>query len=95
MRADAHKGSRIFASWNRIGEWLRRLEQTAKGGHGKERAFFYGCSANHKRGQAVCGNALVVRKERIDDAVLQALGGDLLDATAPEALPALVPDRGV
>jgi site-specific DNA recombinase len=46
--------------------------------HGSRRAFFYGCSANHKRGQAVCGNGFVMRKERIDDAVLQALGGDVL-----------------
>jgi site-specific DNA recombinase len=46
--------------------------------HGRERAFFYGCSANHKRGHAVCGNGLVMRKERIDEAVLKALGGDVL-----------------
>jgi site-specific DNA recombinase len=46
--------------------------------HGSHRAFFYGCSANHKRGQAVCGNGFVMRKERIDDAVLKALGGDVL-----------------
>lgn len=30
--------------------------------HGSRRAFFYGCSANHKRGRAVCGNGLVMRK---------------------------------
>src|SRR4029450_571027 len=46
--------------------------------HGRQRAFFYGCSAHHKRGHAVCGNGFVMRKERIDDAVLQALGGDIL-----------------
>ena len=46
--------------------------------HGQQRAFFYGCSANHKRGQAVCGNGYVMRKERIDDAVLKALAGDTL-----------------
>lgn len=46
--------------------------------HGRERAFFYGCSANHKRGQAIRSNGLVMRKERIDDAVLKALGGDVL-----------------
>jgi len=46
--------------------------------HGNQRAFFYGCSANHKRGQAVCGNGFVMRKERIDDAVLRAMAGDVL-----------------
>jgi DNA invertase Pin-like site-specific DNA recombinase len=46
--------------------------------HGKQRVFFYGCSAHHKRGRAVCGNGFVMRKERIDDAVLEALGGDVL-----------------
>ena len=46
--------------------------------HGRERAFFYACSAYHKRGTAVCGNSLSMRIERVDDAVLQTLGGDVL-----------------
>ena len=46
--------------------------------HGKRRAYFYGCSAHHKRGSAVCGNNLVQRMEKIDDAVLRAIGGDVL-----------------
>lgn len=46
--------------------------------HVDQRAFFYGCSANHKRGHAVCGNGFVMRKERIDDAVLKGLAGDTL-----------------
>ncbi len=46
--------------------------------HGKRRAYFYGCSAHHKRGSAVCGNNLVQRMEKIDDAVLKAIGGDVL-----------------
>jgi hypothetical protein len=44
--------------------------------------FFYACSANHKRGQAVCGNGHVMRKDRIDHAVhetvLRTLDGDVL-----------------
>ena len=43
-----------------------------------QRAFFYGCSANHKRGQAGCDNGFVMRKERIDAAVLESLGGKVL-----------------
>jgi hypothetical protein len=43
---------------------------------------FYACSANHKRGQAVCGNGHVMRKDRIDHAVhetvLRTLDGDVL-----------------
>ena len=46
--------------------------------HGKQRVYFYGCSAHHKRGSAVCGNNLVQRMERIDDAVLKAIGGEVL-----------------
>jgi site-specific DNA recombinase len=46
--------------------------------HGRERAFFYSCSAYHKRGTAICGNSLSMRIERVDDAVLQTLGGDVL-----------------
>ena len=46
--------------------------------HGRERAFFYACTAYHKRGTAVCGNSLTMRIERIDQAVLRTLGGDVL-----------------
>ena len=46
--------------------------------HGQERAFFYGCSAYHKRGTSVCGNGLVKRIEHIDEAVLGTLGGEVL-----------------
>jgi hypothetical protein len=46
--------------------------------HGRERAFFYACTAYHKRGTAVCGNSLTMRIERIDQAVLGTLGGDVL-----------------
>ena len=46
--------------------------------HGQQRAYFYACTAYHKRGTAVCGNGLAQRIERVDDAVLQTLGGDVL-----------------
>jgi DNA invertase Pin-like site-specific DNA recombinase len=46
--------------------------------HGSRRASFYACSSYWKRGSSVCGNGLVMKTERIDDAVLQALGGDVL-----------------
>ena len=46
--------------------------------HGKQRAFFYGCSAHHKRGATVCENNVVQRMEAIDDAVLTAIGGEVL-----------------
>jgi hypothetical protein len=49
--------------------------------HGRERAFFCGCRANQKCGPAICRNGFVMRKERIDDAVLQkvldVLGSDV------------------
>ena len=46
--------------------------------HGRQRAFFYGCSAHHKRGSTVCENNVVQRMETIDDAVLKVIGGDVL-----------------
>ena len=55
--------------------------------HGKQRAFFYGCSAHHKRGSAVCENNLVQRMESIDDAVLAAIGGDVL---RPQVIMAII-----
>ena len=42
------------------------------------RAFFYACTAYHKRGTSVCGNSLILPIERVDQAVLGALGGDVL-----------------
>jgi site-specific DNA recombinase len=46
--------------------------------HGHERAYFYACTAYHKRGTAICENSLAMRIERIDEAVLGTLGGDVL-----------------
>ena len=61
-----------------------------------ERTFVYGCSAYHKRGQAVCANGLVMRKGCIDEAVPQALGGNVLrpaivDAIVDGVLAAMAP----
>ena len=55
--------------------------------HGKQRAYFYGCSAHHKRGSAVCANNLVQRMENIDNAVLRAIGGDVL---RPQVIMAII-----
>jgi DNA invertase Pin-like site-specific DNA recombinase len=46
--------------------------------HGRKRAFFYGCRAYHKCGTTVCGNGLQLPIDRVDDAVLRTLGGDVL-----------------
>jgi site-specific DNA recombinase len=62
--------------------------------HGSSRAFFYGCSANHKRGKAVCANGHVMRKERIEDAVLaelvKAFRPAVVDAVLEGVLAAMV-----
>jgi hypothetical protein len=46
--------------------------------HGTHRKPFYGCLAHYKRGAAVCDNRLVLPMDRIDDAVLSTLSGDVL-----------------
>jgi DNA invertase Pin-like site-specific DNA recombinase len=53
-------------------------------GHGKKRSRFYGCSYNHKRGSAVCTNAVQLKQELLDQAVLTALA-DVLDERILEA----------
>jgi site-specific DNA recombinase len=53
-------------------------------GHGKTRARFYGCSYHHKRGSAVCTNAVQLKQELLDRAVLTALA-DVLDERIMEA----------
>jgi site-specific DNA recombinase len=45
---------------------------------GNLRIYRYGCVANHKRGENVCGNALKLPIERVDQAVLGELGGKVL-----------------
>ncbi len=54
--------------------------------HGKSRAFFYGCLANHKRGAAVCANGLQGRMDVIDRAVLGTLADDVLRPEVVEAV---------
>jgi hypothetical protein len=46
--------------------------------HGRHRKFFYGCLTHVKRGPTVCPNDLVLPIARVDEAVLKALGGDVL-----------------
>ena len=46
--------------------------------HGGRRAYFYACVASWKRGRSVCANSEIIAMDRADDAVLQALGGDVL-----------------
>ena len=57
--------------------------------HGKQRAFFYGCSAHHKRGAQVCGNTVVQRMETIDDAVIAELKPQTLKRTVDRKRKAL------
>jgi site-specific DNA recombinase len=54
--------------------------------HGKQRAFFYGCSAHCKRGRHICANDFVMRMETIDAAVLQTLGGEVLRPAVAKAV---------
>ena len=45
--------------------------------HGR-RGRFYGCSYNHKRGAKICPNRLLIRQERLDQVVLDAIA-EVLD----------------
>jgi hypothetical protein len=46
--------------------------------HGRSRAYFYGCLRHWKRGATMCANDLVLPIARVDDAVVKAIGGDVL-----------------
>jgi site-specific DNA recombinase len=48
------------------------------GSHSSARAHVYGCIAYHKRGTTICGNALKIPIDRLDQAVLRTLGDDVL-----------------
>jgi site-specific DNA recombinase len=62
--------------------------------HGRpgERVGFYGCLAHHKRGGAVCANGLTIRMERVNEAVLGTLGGEVLRPAVINAIVAGVLD---
>lgn len=51
--------------------------------HGTQRAHFYGCGYNYKRGSTVCANAVQIRQDLLDEAVLQAIH-QLLDERITE-----------
>ena len=48
------------------------------GTNGNGRRHVYGCNSYLKRGTSVCGNSLRLPIERVDDAVLRTLAGDVL-----------------
>ena len=48
--------------------------------------FFYACTAYHKRSTAVCGNGLILPIERVDQAVLGALAGEVLREEVVQAV---------
>ena len=54
--------------------------------HGRRRAYFYGCTAHHKRGSAVCPNSGEIPMPRADATVLKAVLADFLDADVIEAV---------
>src|SRR5438046_7765500 len=64
-----------------------------------QRGRFYGCNYNHKRGAKVCVNRILIRQERLDqvvlDAIAAALDERLLERAVEKALQRLrrAPDR--
>ena len=56
------------------------------GSHSSDRPHVYGCTVYHKRGTAVCGNGLKIPIDRVDDAVLKSLGGDVLRSQVAMAI---------
>jgi len=55
--------------------------------HGRRRVAFDGCLAYQNLGTTVCANNLVVQMDRIDEAVLTTIGGDVLK---PKIIPAAI-----
>jgi hypothetical protein len=67
-------------------------------GHGRRRAKFYGCAYHHKRGATVCSNAVQLRQEILDGALLEAVSEALdeqfVEAAVERALERLQARRG-
>ena len=64
-----------------------------------ERGRFYGCNYNHKRGAKVCANHILIRQDRLDqvvlDAITEALDERIIERAVEKALQRLrrQPDR--
>lgn len=55
--------------------------------HGRHRASFYACGSYHLRGRSVCTNNLEIPMERLNAAVLEAMGAQVL---SPDVLNAVI-----
>ena len=66
--------------------WIPRRGQSPAGAR---RVYFYACLSNWKRGSTICANDLILPVEKVDEAVLKALGGDTL---RPAVIHAIVDD---
>jgi hypothetical protein len=64
---------------------LRRLWWRAHGDDALARQI-YSCLAYHKRGTVICGNNLALPVDRVDDAVLSAIGDDVLRPAVVQAV---------
>jgi site-specific DNA recombinase len=65
--------------------------------HGRQRAKFYGCLYHHKRGATVCANAVELRQDILDEAVIEGLSAALsaraIEVTIEKALAKLRTNR--
>ena len=52
----------------------------------RTRKALYGCERHHKRGATVCRNSLLIRQERLDQVVLQAIADALVDRILARAV---------
>ncbi len=75
---DGHESKYLLTGMSRCGLCGGTMVVDSSG-YGRKRAFFYVCSSFYKRGRVVCPNALKMRLEEADDAILSALERELLD----------------
>ena len=70
------------------------MEGRSRRSTGRTHRLLWGRSAYHRRGTAVCNNALTVPMENADTAVLQSLKSNLLNPRGPSRRPWRVPSTG-
>jgi hypothetical protein len=81
---DGHESKYLLTGLSRCGLCGGTLIVRSRS-HGSKRAFFYACSSFHHRGKTVCPNSLEMRLEEADEAIVLALGDELLDTDILEA----------
>ena len=83
-RPPAHADSKYLLTGLAVCGWCGGSLHVRSRSHGRRRRFFYGCTAYHLRGRAVCKNNVELPMDAADTLVLDTLEADVLHPAVVE-----------